>query len=88
MYIYIYIYIHIYIDTHTHTHIYIIYLPLLCIYVYIHNISATYGMLFMYICFPLCMFSGTNLLNIHRISGIKRIIGTKIGANNLESLFS
>ena len=55
---------------------------------YIYIIYATYGMLFMYICFPLCMFSGTNLLNIHRISGIKRIIGTKIGANNLESLYS
>ena len=81
-------YIYTYINTHTHIYIYIIHLPLLCIYVYIHNISATYGMLFMYICFPLCMFSGTNLLNIHRISGIKRIIGTKIGANNLESLYS
>ena len=27
--------------------------------------DATYDMLLMYICFSLCMFSGTNLLNIH-----------------------
>ena len=50
--------------------------------------DATYDMLLVYICFSLCMFSGTNLLNIHWISGIKRIIGTKIGVNNLESLYS
>ena len=37
--------------------------------------------------FALCMFSGTNSLNMLLISGIKRIIGTKIGVNNLESLY-
>ena len=45
---------------------------------------------YMYTCmfpFPLYMFSGTNLLNFLLISGIKRIIGTKIGVNNLESLY-
>ena len=36
---------------------------------------------------PLYMFSGTNLLDILLISGIKRIIGIKIGVNNLESLY-
>ena len=36
---------------------------------------------------PLYMFSGINLLHMLLISGIKRIIGTKIGANNLESLY-
>ena len=36
---------------------------------------------------PFCMFSATNLLNMLLISGIKRIIGTKIGVNNLESLY-
>ena len=37
--------------------------------------------------FPLCMFSGTNLLNMLLISGIKRIIGTKFGVIDLESLY-
>ena len=37
--------------------------------------------------FPLCMFGGTNLLNMFLISGIKRIKGTKLGVNNLESLY-
>ena len=36
---------------------------------------------------PLCMFSATNLLNMLLTSGIKKIIGTKIGVSNLESLY-
>ena len=35
----------------------------------------------------LCMFSTTNLLNIHLISDAKKIIGTKTDAHNLESLY-
>ena len=61
----------LYIYTYIYIYIYIMYLPL---------------MTCMFL-FPLCMFSGTNLLNMLLISGIKRIIGTKIGVNNLESLY-
>ena len=35
----------------------------------------------------LCMFSTTNLLNIHWISDVKKIIGTKTDVHNLESLY-
>ena len=56
------------------------------IYIYINNVSITY-MLFKYICFSLCMFSGTNLLNIQWVSSTKRIVGIKTGVHNLQPLY-
>ena len=76
-YYYIYIYIYIYISYIYIYHIYIY------IYIYIMYLPP---MTYMFP-FPLCMFSDTNLLNMLLISGIKRVIGTKIGVNNLESLY-
>ena len=67
--------------------IYYIYVHILYVNIYIgmyiYHVSIIYDM---HICFSLSMFSGTNLLNIHRCSRTNRIIGTKIGAHNSAPL--